>query len=411
MDSACSSCCFYSEPSQLARSLGSGGAVHFFVKWNNLTLNRKFEMERSDRLSLRQACYLAIIVLVVYYPLSLYANVPFDALIKGSWIFVFLAVVSFVFYTILIFVFDRFTDWADDKFGIHLLTGFRFRTFLFCVPFAIAAVAFSQFLFSNSFRGISMVMNEQKKFEKRQAELTLGEKEQWRKWQRMNDAMTFVIALSIFYLTINRKANIKMKDMEVQAEQLKKENAFAQYEALKNQVSPHFLFNSLSILSSLVHVDAELSGKFIDQLSRAYRYILEQKDNDTVSLKTEIDFIKAYAFLLKIRFENKFELKIEIADDIANKFRIAPLTLQLLVENAVKHNRMSAKEPLIVSVSTDRTFLSVSNPVQERTEHERISSTGIGLKNIDNRYKLLTNQPVQIENVNGNFVVKIPLLS
>ena len=199
--------------------------------------------------------------------------------------------------------------------------------------------------------------------------------------------------------------------MGVQAEQLKKENAFAQYEALKNQVSPHFLFNSLSILSSLVHVDAELSGKFIDQLSRAYRYILEQKDNDTVSLKTEIDFIKAYAFLLKIRFENKFELKIEIADDIANKFRIAPLTLQLLVENAVKHNRMSAKEPLIVSVSTDRTFLSVSNPVQERTEHERISSTGIGLKNIDNRYKLLTNQPVQIENVNGNFVVKIPLLS
>ena len=96
--------------------------------------------------------------------------------------------------------------------------------------------------------------------------------------------------------------------MEIQTQQLMKENALAQFEALKNQVSPHFLFNSLSILSSLVHVDANLSEKFIDQLSKAYRYILEQKDNDTVTLKTELDFLQSYAFLLKIRFENKFGL-------------------------------------------------------------------------------------------------------
>ncbi len=362
--------------------------------------------QRKDRLSFRHAAYLAIIVLVVYYPLTLYVNFALDRLLEGPWLFFFLAAVSFVFYVTLILVFDRLTDWAAEKFGIRLLTGFRLRTFLLCIPFAIAAVAFSQFLFSASFKGIEMVMNDQDKSERKKEERT-----DWKRWQRMNDGLTFVIALSIFYLTINCKANIKMKDMEVQAEQLKKENAFAQYEALKNQVSPHFLFNSLSILSSLVHVDADLSEKFIDQLSRAYRYILEQKDNDTIALKTELDFILSYAFLLKIRFENKFELKIVAPDDVANKYRIAPLTLQLLVENAVKHNRMSAKAPLVVTISSDGTFLSVSNAIQQRMENERIASTGIGLKNIENRYKLLTSLPVKIENTGSEFIVNIPLLS
>jgi LytS/YehU family sensor histidine kinase len=198
--------------------------------------------------------------------------------------------------------------------------------------------------------------------------------------------------------------------MEIQAEQLVKENALAQFEALKNQISPHFLFNSLSILSSLVHVDASLSEKFIEQLSKAYRYILEQKDNETVSLKTELDFLNSYAFLLKIRFENKFDLKISITEVEAEKYRIAPLTLQILIENCVKHNRMSEKEPLIVTILIKDNHLIVLNPVRPRSETERITSTGIGLSNIRNRYELLTNSPVEIGQDEDLFRVKIPLL-
>jgi two-component system LytT family sensor kinase len=179
---------------------------------------------------------------------------------------------------------------------------------------------------------------------------------------------------------------------------------------LKNQVSPHFLFNSLSILSSLVHVDATLSEKFIDQLSKAYRYILEQKDNETVSLKTELDFLNSYAFLLKIRFEKKFDVKISVTDQEREKYHIAPLTLQLLIENCVKHNRMSETEPLIVTILTSDNYLVVSNPVRPRTASERITSTGIGLSNIKNRYQLITKSPVEIEQGDGLFRVKIPLI-
>jgi LytS/YehU family sensor histidine kinase len=231
----------------------------------------------------------------------------------------------------------------------------------------------------------------------------------WNAVGRANYSLTFVISISIFYLILNRKSYVRMRSMEIQAEQLMKANAVAQFEALKNQVSPHFLFNSLSILSSLVHVDANLSEKFIDQLSKAYRYILEQKDNETVSLKTELGFLNSYAFLIKIRFENKFDVKIAVSEQEAEKYRIAPLTLQLLIENCVKHNRMSEKEPLIVSILIRDGYLIVRNPVRPRTG-ETITSTGIGLTNIKNRYQLLTKIPVQIEEDVELFTVKIPLI-
>jgi LytS/YehU family sensor histidine kinase len=232
----------------------------------------------------------------------------------------------------------------------------------------------------------------------------------WNAVGRTNYALTFVISMSIFYLILNRRSYFRMRDMEIQTAQLRKENALAQFEALKNQVSPHFLFNSLSILSSLVHIDANLSEKFIDQLSKAYRYILEQKDNETVSLKTELDFLNAYAFLLKIRFENKFDVKISVRDHESEKYRIAPLTLQLLIENSVKHNRMSEKEPLMVTIFIKDDYVVVMNVVKPRIEIETIPSTGIGLANIKNRYALLTNRPVQIARDDELFKVKIPLL-
>jgi LytS/YehU family sensor histidine kinase len=158
----------------------------------------------------------------------------------------------------------------------------------------------------------------------------------------------------------------------------------------------------------LVHVNPELSEQFIDQLSRSYRYILEQKDQALVTLRTELEFIGAYAFLLKIRFENKFDLRIQLDETVLDKYNIAPLTLQLLVENAVKHNRMSTKEPLVVEVYIDNDFLIVQNKLQARANPEY--STGTGLNNIINRYALLTDQTVWAGEIEGAFLVKVPLI-
>ncbi|GAB3697079.1 hypothetical protein GCM10027592_20870 [Spirosoma flavus] len=227
--------------------------------------------------------------------------------------------------------------------------------------------------------------------------------------KRANNVLSIVIMLSAFYLTINLRAFQQLKDVQLKAERLEKEALLSQFEALKHQLSPHFLFNSLSILTSLIHEDVDLSEQFIKRLSKAYRYILDQRNQDLVLLKTELDFIKAYTFLLQIRFENKFEVIIDVSQESQLQCRIAPLTLQLLVENAVKHNRMSLQERLMVRIYTQDDWLVVENPVQPRDQPE--PSTGVGLQNIKNRYALLTDRTIHYGEESGSFIVKIPLLN
>lgn len=201
-----------------------------------------------------------------------------------------------------------------------------------------------------------------------------------------------------------RSQQFQARSVDLERQQLLNEIAL-----LRTQVNPHFLFNSLSILSSLVHIDANLSEQFIEQLSRSYRYILEQKEFSLVTLRTELEFIKSYAFLLKIRFEDKFDIEYDIPEDLLDRKKIAPLTLQLLIENAVKHNRMSLKEPLTVRVTVaDGETLAVKNRLQPRTT--AATSTGVGLQNIKDRYALLTDQSVWAGEAEGEFVVKVPLL-
>jgi LytS/YehU family sensor histidine kinase len=225
---------------------------------------------------------------------------------------------------------------------------------------------------------------------------------------KANNGLTIMAMLMAFYLAANRRGYRALAQLRVQAEQLEKEAAQAQFAALRNQVNPHFLFNSLSILSSLVEVNAKLSVQFINRLSKAYRYILEQRDNERVPLRTELDFIDSYTFLLRIRFDERLQVRISVSDADRDRFQIAPLTLQLLVENAVKHNRMSEDEPLIVAIDREDDYLRVSNPLQLRPRSEE--STGMGLTNIVNRYRLLTDKPVWVGEIDGEFVVKIPLL-
>jgi PAS domain S-box-containing protein len=196
--------------------------------------------------------------------------------------------------------------------------------------------------------------------------------------------------------------------VNAEKEEIEKSFALAQFESLKNQVNPHFLFNSLNVLSSLVHIDADLSEKFIDQLARSYRYLLEQKDNELVLLKTEIDFVHSFTFLLKIRFEDKLQVNIHIDSQII-QYYVAPLTLQLLIENAVKHNIISAETPLIIDIYNEgEENLIVSNNLQIR--EQQLPSTGVGLKNIKDRYKLMTQKPTEFYIENSKYIAKIPLL-
>lgn len=226
---------------------------------------------------------------------------------------------------------------------------------------------------------------------------------------RANSVFSVVIMLSAFYLIINVRAFQQLKEVQLKAERLEKEALLSQFDALKQQLSPHFLFNSLSILTSLIHEDVDLSEQFIKRLSKAYRYILEQREQDLVPLKTELDFIESYTFLLQIRFEHKFEVLVDVPPERQLQNRIAPLTLQLLVENAVKHNRMSLQERLRVRIYTEGDWLLVENPIQAR--EQPAPSTGIGLQNIANRYALLTERPVSYGPEAECFVVKIPLLT
>lgn len=192
-----------------------------------------------------------------------------------------------------------------------------------------------------------------------------------------------------------------------QREELEKGMALAQFESLKNQVNPHFLFNSLNVLSSLVHVDADLSERFIDQLAKSYRYLLEQKDNILVPLKVELDFVHSFVFLLKIRFEDKIQLLIDIPEQF-HSMQIAPLTMQLLIENAVKHNRISKDEPLKIFIEIKGQYLIVKNSLQVRINHA--PSTGLGLKNIQNRYTLLSSQTPTFGQEGHFFEARIPLI-
>jgi tetratricopeptide (TPR) repeat protein len=191
-------------------------------------------------------------------------------------------------------------------------------------------------------------------------------------------------------------------------EMLQKQKLIGEASLLKTQVNPHFLFNSLSILSSLVHKDPLLAEQFIDQLSRSYRYILEQKDQPLVALRTELDFIKSYIFLLEIRFKNKFEVNYRFNELELDSNLIIPMTLQLLLENAVKHNKMSERLPLQVYIEIEDGYLIVRNNKQVRDS--RSISTGKGLKSIVVRYSVLTQKRVEVLDEVKEFIVKVPLI-
>ena len=197
--------------------------------------------------------------------------------------------------------------------------------------------------------------------------------------------------------------------VQVENEKLYSENILNQYEALKNQLNPHMLFNSLNTLQSLVREDKHIAISYIKELSTVLRYTLHDNENKSVTLKEEMNFVQAYIYLLKMRFEDNLSFQIEIDESVMNEY-LPPMSLQLLVENAVKHNEISNRKPLMISVAlTTDHYICVSNPIQAKLSTE--AGTGVGLANLSKRYQLLYNKEILISADENTFEVKLPLIN
>lgn len=193
----------------------------------------------------------------------------------------------------------------------------------------------------------------------------------------------------------------------LRAERLQREQAEVRYDALRNQLNPHFLFNALTSLNTLIFENQQLASDFLHQLSKVYRYTLQHKNKETVLLKIELDLIKSYISLFKIRFENAIIFSIDIAD-VSKEKGIPPVTLQMLIENAAKHNIIEDANPLTISITSTEDHIIVQNNLNRKSQVE--SSNKHGLENLKALYKYLSEKPVEVIETETTFAVKIPLV-
>ncbi|WP_288244226.1 2TM domain-containing protein [uncultured Chryseobacterium sp.] len=200
----------------------------------------------------------------------------------------------------------------------------------------------------------------------------------------------------------------KTSKKEVVEQKLIAKSANAQFESLKNQLDPHFLFNSLNVLSSLIDENPRQAQKFTASMSKIYRYVLEQKDKELVTVEDELEFAKTYCELLKTRFEDSVDFVFDVKKEDYRRF-VVPLSLQLLLENCIKHNFATSSKPLIIKIYSEIDTLCIENNLQVREQMKE--SSGIGLANIVQRYSLLTTRNVFVEKSEDYFKVKLPVLS
>jgi two-component system LytT family sensor kinase len=223
-------------------------------------------------------------------------------------------------------------------------------------------------------------------------------------------SVTIGLLVSVVLLSVETGAQFfrQWKKTLIEVEKYKSESAQAQLENLKNQVNPHFLFNNMSVLSSLVYKDQDKAVDFINQLSKVYRYLLDNKTSELVTLKEELTFIESYIYLLDIRYSPNLHFKVQIPEDKLNLY-LPPMSVQLLIENAIKHNEISSDFPLTVEIYINNDNLFVVNNLQKRIDAENSSNTG--LKNIQSRYAFFTEKEVIIEQTERQFKVSIPILT
>ncbi|KAA6332417.1 Sensor histidine kinase YpdA [termite gut metagenome] len=213
-------------------------------------------------------------------------------------------------------------------------------------------------------------------------------------------ALFVILSSQLIYLT-NKQQQTALENEMLQAENMK-----TRFMALKNQVDPHFLFNSLNTLHSLIKTDADKAQEYVQQLSSVFRYTLQNKE--IITLEEELKFTMAYCHLMKIRYGDSLQF-VQHIDEAYSAYSIISLSLQTLVENAIKHNVVSNKQPLSIVFSTS-TYgtISISNPIQPKKDVE--SGENIGLSNLAERYRLIWNKEIVIRNTEGIFMVEIPLI-
>nr|WP_321228457.1 histidine kinase [uncultured Psychroserpens sp.] len=225
-------------------------------------------------------------------------------------------------------------------------------------------------------------------------------------WQGYSFGLWITLSIVIVFHVIyfyNRYQKNKIKEQKVIAG-----TASAKFDALKNQLDPHFLFNSLNVLTSLIEENPKNAQKFTTSLSKVYRYVLEQKNKDLITVDEELKFAKTYMSLLKMRFEDS--IIFEIPEQATNpESKVVPLSLQLLLENAVKHNMVTSSKPLHIKIYESGGMLIVENNLQPKQIVKK--SSGVGLENIKQRYKLLSNKTVSINQSTSRFAVAIPMLT
>jgi LytS/YehU family sensor histidine kinase len=230
------------------------------------------------------------------------------------------------------------------------------------------------------------------------------------KWD-MITTTTLVIMICVLFITHIYETVFLVREAEsekLKKEQLERARAEAELEALKNQIDPHFIFNSLNTLSHLIEKEPAKAKQFNDNLADVYRYILQNKARELVLLHEEILFLTDYFYLLKIRYEQAVQLQINIDPALFDQYLIPPISLQILVENAIKHNEFSDAVPLIITIEMQNDELIIHNQVRKKVL--RKASSRIGLNNLGERYKLTTSKEISVTESSGDFIVSLPVL-
>jgi sensor histidine kinase YesM len=229
-------------------------------------------------------------------------------------------------------------------------------------------------------------------------------------WKNLVSWTQFPMKISfvILFILISRSFLLEWRTAAIESEQLKTERFAQQYQSLKDQLNPHFLFNSLNVLSNLVYENPDTAARFIRQLSSIYRYVLEVQQEELVTLKQELNFAENYLSLQKIRFEESLQFHIRV-DGSTDGF-LPPLSLQLLLENAIKHNVASMEKSLNIDIMLIDNELIVKNNMQPKSSLPE-ESTGVGLSNISKRYELLSEQNISVSDADGSFIVRLPILN
>jgi len=215
--------------------------------------------------------------------------------------------------------------------------------------------------------------------------------------------VALVVIISVYVIKViyqNQQNKLEIQDLKI-------ENLQRQFDALKTQVSPHFLFNSLNSLKTLIRETPDVAQEYLNHLSSVLRYTLQANESKLVSLSDELQFVESYFFLIKLRFNKNITLSRDISSKLLD-YKIPPLALQILIENAIKHNEISKRNPLELSVFTADDTLVVKNNINKKFAPE--VGTGVGLVNLSNQYRILVGKEIVIKNDENNFIVEIPLL-